>query len=98
VKPLQGLPYVDMESLFNFLVGVTTLGAQHIVIYDSGCGSPKFYKMLNMARDMGVSIEVEPWNFRDTHGWMLCQTIASELCLHKGIDLGYENVMTVSVF
>lgn len=96
IKPIHGGPFVDIPMLVNFLVGHHVMGLQHFVLYDAGDGSPKMYKILNMARKAGLSIEMRTWNLREHHGWMLTQTIHGEACMHDAMDLGYENVLTVS--
>lgn len=95
IKPIHGGPYSDIPSLVNFLVGHHVLGIQHFVLYDAGDGSPQMYKILNLARKAGMSIEMRTWNLREHHGWMLTQTIHGEACMHDAMNLGYENVLTV---
>ena len=97
IKPIHGGPFLDIPMLINFLVVHYSLGVQHFVLYDAGDGSPKLYNILNLARKAGVSIEMRTWNLREHHGWMLTQTIHGEACMHDAMNLGFENVITVSI-
>ena len=57
-KPFFNGPYQEIYQFINSLIMQQTLGVQHIVLYDGGGMTPMVYKLINMARETGLSVEV----------------------------------------
>jgi len=94
-KPFLHGIWKDDISLAEFIIYYDIVGVDHFIAFDQGAWSPKAYRILNIARDLGISIEVRPWNLREFGGHELHQTLHHELCQHLAIERGYSNVITV---
>ena len=58
MKPFFNGPYIEIYQLVNSLIVQQALGMQHIVLYNAGAMTPIMYKIINMARETGLSVEV----------------------------------------
>lgn len=97
VRPFYSGPWHDLHTLANFLIWFDVMGVQHFNIYDAGDATPQTYRLLNIAKKVGISIDVPLWNMRENSGHEMHQTIIQDLCLYDAMILGYENVLTLNL-
>lgn len=83
-----------VELIVNFFAYYTAVGVEHFTLYDQGTTSAQVYRLLNLVRSIGVSVEILPWNFRERYGYGMFQTLSIETCIHRNYGV-YENVIVV---
>lgn len=74
VKPFYDV-YNDYGMILNFFIIQIALGVQHFTIFDSGNINPKILKIIQSIQDMGVSISILPYNYREIFGHIQHQSI-----------------------
>ena len=97
VRPMYGGAYLRLDLLLNFLVYMWTMGTNHFVFFDAGSASPIVYELWKAAEKVGISIEILPWQYRRWGGWQSHQTMVNELCAHKAMMDGYENMLAIDI-
>lgn len=97
LKPMNGFPFEELDTLINYLVMYDVLGVQHFIMFDTGTIIPQAYRVLNILRDVGISIEIVPWQLREFGGHELHQNLANEICFHLAIERGFSNAITVDL-
>lgn len=97
VRPFYSGPWHDLHTLANFLIWFDVMGVQHFNIYDAGDATPQTYRLLNIAKRIGISIDIPLWNMRENSGHEMHQTITQDLCLYDAMMLGFENVLTLNL-
>ena len=97
VRPFYSGPWHDLHTLANFLIWFDVMGVQHFNIYDAGDATPQTYRLLNIAKKIGISIDMPLWNMRENSGHEMHQTVTQDLCLYDAMILGFENVLTLNL-
>lgn len=96
VRPFYSGPWHDLHTLANFLIWFDMMGVQHFNLYDAGDATPQTYRLLNIAKKVGISIDMPLWNMRENSGHEMHQTLTQDLCLYDAMILGFENVLTLN--
>ena len=86
--------FEPIELIINFFIYYSSVGVDHFVLYDQGTAPGSIYKIIELAKSAGISIEVFPWNIHERYGFGMFQTLSIEACLHRFLNMG-ENVIVV---